>query len=90
MLVHRNLLSNDSQSSGSDSGEEIDPHDVDRLLEDIEANKIHANRNHEDRDFFQPPPPSTTADYKIGDLIWGAKPLPSVRSTVMAEDDPHI
>jgi hypothetical protein len=39
--VKRNLLSNDSQSSGSDSGEEIDPHDVDRLLEDIEANKAH-------------------------------------------------
>lgn len=50
--MQRNLLSNDSQSGGSDSGEEIDPHDVDRLLEDIEANKIHSNRNQEDRDFF--------------------------------------
>jgi hypothetical protein len=85
--VQRNLLSNDSQSGGSDSGEEIDPHDVDRLLEDIEANKVHSNRNHEDRDYFQPPP---TTDFQIGTLLWGAKPLPSARSTVMAEDDPHI
>jgi hypothetical protein len=26
--------------SGSESGEEIDPSEVDRLLEDIEANKV--------------------------------------------------
>jgi len=32
-------LSNDSQSS-SESCDEIDPNDVDRLLEDIEANQI--------------------------------------------------
>jgi hypothetical protein len=85
--MQRNLLSNDSQSGGSDSGEEIDPHDVDRLLEDIEANKIHSNRNQEDRDFFQPPP---STDFQTGTLLWGAKPLPSARSTVIAEDDHHI
>ena len=39
--VQRNLLSNYSQSGESDSAEEIDPHDVDRLLEDIEANKVY-------------------------------------------------
>lgn len=83
---HRNLLSNESSSS-SESSNDIDPGEVDRLLEDIEANKVNAmTRILDDREYYQP----AQNEFQIGSMLWGAKPLPSARSTVFAEDDPHI
>ena len=48
----KNLLSNESDS-GLESSDEIDHNDVDRLLEDIEANQVPpSNRNQESINFF--------------------------------------